>query len=89
MSRILKLNGVLITSTDYYEPPVDTKGQKAYGVPVHIFSKDEIIDALDIAKEFGLELTSPIDLSCDEPCVRWEELDLEYTFITFTLRKVD
>jgi SAM-dependent methyltransferase len=89
MSRILKVNGILITSTDYFEPPVDTKGQKAYRSPIHIFSKDEIIHTLEIAREFDLELTSPIDLNCDERTVHWEKFDLEYTFITFALRKVD
>src|SRR6266700_2066103 len=45
-ARILKPNGMLITSTDYYPSPIDTRNQTAYGVPIHIFSKDEIISAL-------------------------------------------
>jgi SAM-dependent methyltransferase len=87
MSRILKPGGVLITSTDYYETPIDTKGQYAYGVPIHIFSKTEIIAALEVAKEFDLILTGPLDLNCEEKAVRWEPYGLEYTFAIFTLQK--
>jgi SAM-dependent methyltransferase len=39
MSRIIKTDGILITSTDYFETPVDTKNKEAYGAPVHIFTK--------------------------------------------------
>ena len=87
VSRILKPKGVLITSTDYYVEPIDTKGQMAYGVPIHIFSKDEIVEALSIAKEFGLELTGDISLDCQDKTVRWKEFDLYYTFLIFTLWK--
>ena len=42
MFRILKPGGVLVTSTDYYEFPIDTGNRQAYGAPVHIFCKEEI-----------------------------------------------
>lgn len=87
MSRILRPGGILITSTDYYEIPTNTKSQYAYGVPIHIFSKTEIIAALEVAKEFDLILTGPLDLSCEEKAVRWEPYNLEYTFVVFTLQK--
>jgi len=87
MSRILKPCGVLITSTDYYASPVDTKGANAYGVPVHVFTKREIITALNIASEFNLELTGPIDLESNDYAVTWQEFALDYTFLTFTLQK--
>lgn len=87
MSRILKPNGILSTSTDYYVYSINVKGQMAYGVPIHIFSKDEIIAALSIAREFDLELTDAINLDCQKKVVRWKELDLDYTFLIFTLQK--
>ena len=87
MSRILKPGGILVTSTDYYSSPIPTKGKTAYGVPVHIFSRREIVRALRLADEYGLHLTSPIDLECDQKPVRWERMDCEYTFLIFTLRK--
>lgn len=87
MSRILKPNGILITSTDYYETPIDTKGQEAYGAPIHIFSKQEILSALDVAKKFDLELTGPLDLSCEERTICWNRFKLSFTFLIFTLQK--
>lgn len=87
MARILKPNGVLITSTDYCAHPVDTGGQTAYGVPIHIFTRDEITCALDIASEFGLQLPDSIDLDHHENPVRWKKFVQDYTFLTFTLQK--
>ena len=65
MSRILKQDGVLITSTDYFDSPIDTENLNAYGKPIHIFSKSEIIIAIEIAREYNLELTGPVDLNCN------------------------
>ncbi len=87
MSRILKVDGILITSTDYYETPIDTNRQIAYGVPIHIFTKEEIEEALNISEKYGLFLTSPLDLACDEKVVYWKRYDLRYTFLNFVLRK--
>ena len=87
MSRILVPGGSLITSTDYYESTINTAGQKAFGVPVHVFTKNEIEMILALAREFDLELTGPLDLRCDEKAVSWKEFGLNYTFIIFTLRK--
>ena len=42
-ARILKPGGALVTSTDYFPDPVDTAGKHAYGVPVKIFDRDEIV----------------------------------------------
>jgi len=66
MSRILKPGGILLTSTDYWETPVDTRGQVVYGAPVHIFSEVEIRDALRIAERFGFETTGPVPFGCKE-----------------------
>jgi hypothetical protein len=87
MSRILKPGGILITSTDYYETPVDTRGQMAFGVPIHIFTKDEIIRALEIARQFGLSSASSLDLSSGERVVHWEKYDLRYSMVVFSLQK--
>jgi SAM-dependent methyltransferase len=87
MSRILKPGSILVTSTDYYETKVDTRGQFAYGAPIHIFDKTEILDAVELAKRYGLELTSPLDLTCTDRVVHWKRYDLRYTFVVFTLRK--
>ena len=87
MYRLLKPNGLLITSTDYYPTPVDTRGQVAHGTPIKIFSKPEIQAALDLARSIGFELTGDIDLDCESKPIRWDLFGLEYTFVLFTLRK--
>lgn len=87
MSRILKRGGVLVTSTDYFESPTDTKGLSAYGVPIHVFTKPEILDAVRAAEACGLRLTGPLNLSCDERVVRWEQFGLDYSFTVFAMTK--
>lgn len=87
MHRILKPDGLLITSTDYYPTAIDTAGKFAHGAPVKIFTKPEMESMLDRAVAIGFELTGDIDFRCTEYPVRWEQVGLEYTFIIFTLRK--
>lgn len=87
MHRILKPGGRLITSTDYYDPPIQTQGLEAYGSQVKVFSRNEILNALDLGQRFNLSLTGPINLDCQEKAVRWNRLGLQFTFVIFTLKK--
>jgi SAM-dependent methyltransferase len=86
-ARILKPEGLLVTSTDYWQTPIDTRRQQMYGVPVHIFTQEQIEQAITLAARHGFVLTSKIDLSCNEKVVHWRAMDLDYTFVIFTLRK--
>ncbi len=85
MARIVKPNGLLVTSTDYFETPVETFGRRAYGVPIRIFDRAAILDALATAKRHGFELLSPIDLTSREKVVHWAQHDLSYTFVIFSM----
>jgi SAM-dependent methyltransferase len=87
MFRLLKPGGVLITSTDYFPTPIATAGHVAHGMPIKIFTKPEIEEALNLAKAVGFEMTGPVDLECAEKPIHWEQFGLEYTFVIFTLRK--
>lgn len=87
MVRLLRPGGVLVTSTDYFPEPVDTRGQVAYGVPIKIFTGDEMLAMIALAAELGLTLTHPLDLECSERPVHWKRFDLRYTFTCFALRK--
>jgi SAM-dependent methyltransferase len=87
MARLLKPGGVLVTSTDYFETPTDTKGLSAYGVPIHIFTKTELLEAADVARRHGLELTGPLDTTCRDRLVTWEPYGLSYTFTVFAMTK--
>ncbi len=87
MARLLRPGGILITSTDYFAEPVDTRGQVAYGVPIKIFTRADMLAIFDRASELGLTLTEPMDLECSERPVHWKRFDLRYTFTCFALRK--
>ena len=87
MYRLLKPGGLLITSTDYYPTPVDTRGLIAHGAPIQVFSKTEIQSALALAQDIGFKPTGDLDLECVEKPIRWDPYGLEYTFVVFTLRK--
>jgi SAM-dependent methyltransferase len=86
-ARILKPGGALVTSTDYFPDPVDTAGKAAYGVPVKIFSREEIEHALELAARHGLRPSARVPLDAVEKPVHWDLTDLDYTFIVFTLVK--
>jgi SAM-dependent methyltransferase len=88
MARIIVPGGLLVTSTDYWPTPVDTRGQRAYGVPIHIFTRSEITDALALARRCGFEPLATPQLDADEPVVHWQPYDLHYTFAIFSLRKL-
>ncbi len=87
MWRLLKPGGLLITSTDYYPTPIDTRRQSVHGAPIRIFSRPEIEAAIDLARSIGFEPTGSLDLDCAEKPIRWEQFGLDYTFVLFTLRK--
>lgn len=87
MSRLLKPGGLLVTSTDYFDTPTDTKGLTAYGVPIHVFAKEELLAAIETARHHGLELTGPLDPTCRDRVVKWEPYGLRYTFVVFAMAK--
>ncbi len=88
MSRILKPGGILFISTDYWQDPVDTGGKRAFGVPIKIFTPEDLAGAIALAARYGLELTGPLPTGCAEKVVEWKPYGLNYTFIYFALRKV-
>jgi SAM-dependent methyltransferase len=90
MARILKTNGLLFTSTDYWPEPIDTGNQQAYGAPIYVFDEQDVRRALSLAYANGFRLmTAPadLDLSCDEKVVEWKKYKLRYTFMYFVLQK--
>jgi SAM-dependent methyltransferase len=87
MHRILRKGGLLITSTDYWATPVDTSGRVAYNTGMKIFDAAEILRVADLAKAAGFRLKAELELDCDEKTVSW--LGVDYTFLYFTLEKID
>lgn len=84
-ARILKPGGFLITSTDYFPDPIPTWGKSAFGAPIHIFCRTEILEMLHIAEQSGFIQTGPINLEVKEKPISW--MELQYTFLVFTLQK--
>jgi len=87
-ARLLAPGGVLVVSTDYFDPAIDTGGAVAYGGPVKVFCAADLKRLLDEARGLGLVPTSePIDVSCAEKCVTWSRFGLAFTFVVLTLQK--
>jgi hypothetical protein len=87
MARILKPHGILITSTDYWPQAIYADSAVAYGFPVKVFTEQEIRSALELSQQYDFELTGPVDLVAQEKTVHWKRVGLEFTFVSFCLRK--
>jgi SAM-dependent methyltransferase len=88
MSRIIKSNGYLLTSTDYWPHKlVNNKNVISNNTPDNIFSREEIENLVEIAEKSGLKLIEPIDFEYKDKVVRWNSIGLDFTFIFFAMRK--
>ena len=88
MSRIIKSNGYLLTSTDYWpDKLVNNKNVLSKETPDNIFSREEIENLVEIADKNGLKLIEPIDFQYKHKVVRWNSIGLDFTFIFFAMRK--
>jgi SAM-dependent methyltransferase len=87
MARILRPGGHLFVSTDYWGPGLETTGIEAYGAPCRVFSANDILAMVDIARMAGLEATGPVDTAVTERVVHWRRVGLRYTFHNLLFRK--
>ena len=88
MSRIIKSNGYLLTSTDYWpDKLVNNKTVLSKRTPDNIFSREEIENLVEIADKNRLKLIEPIDFEYKDKVVRWNSIGLDFTFIFFAMRK--
>ena len=87
MARLIRPGGLLITSTDYWKSGVYTEGKEAYGQPIHIFDRAEIIELIATASEKGFELIGEQNLECVDRVVRWSPVEDAYTFVIVALRR--
>jgi SAM-dependent methyltransferase len=86
-ARLLSVGGVLVVSTDYWPEPMDVGDRQAYGHAVRIFDRSSLADLVERGKVHGLEPIGTVDLSAGERAVRWERMDLDYTFAVLVLRR--
>jgi len=80
-SRILRTDGILLVSTDYWEAKVPTDDVKARFAPRwNIFSKEEINELTSLARNYGLTMEDYGIEDVEQPLVQW--LGKNYTFIS-------
>jgi len=86
-SRLLKRNGKLYVSTDYWEPKIlIEKSMRPFGLTWNIFSKEEIKNLVNIAKEYNLKMDDESIPPPKEKVVHWGGKD--YTYISLIFKKV-
>ena len=89
MARIMKRGGSLVVSTDYWdEKVVNIDGRRAYGVPVHIFSRQEIEQAIEVAKKHGFRIEQDLDFDCRDRTISWMGFDYTFIILCFIARGV-
>lgn len=87
MARLLKPGGVLVTSTDYWHEHVPTDGKVAWGAPVKVFEPADVRAMIAHGEQLGLRPTGALELGCKDRVVHWKRMNLDYTFVVFTLVK--
>lgn len=85
MSRIIKAGGHLFVSFDYWVDPIDVGDRMAFGAPVKVFNKPDVMTMALFAHQFGLHLTKVPVFECKEPLVKW--MGLEYTFFNLLFQR--
>lgn len=85
--RILKPDGTLFVTTDYWEEKIEVDGSiQPFDLSWQIFSKDQIQEAVAIAQGCGFELKQDSLIpACVDRTVTWYNKD--YTFIALAFHK--
>ena len=88
--RLLKKNGLLYISTDYWDKKIDTSDAPSmYGAEPgqdwNIFSKEEINSFIQSAKRYGLLLKKEGIPNVGKPIIEWNSK--KYTFLSMVLIK--
>jgi tetratricopeptide (TPR) repeat protein/SAM-dependent methyltransferase len=86
MARIIRPDGHLFVSFDYWQDAIDTGDRRANGARIHIFSRDEVSALVTQAAKLGLEVVGTPDYTCENKVVNWFGLD--YTFFSLLFRRV-
>jgi hypothetical protein len=48
---------------------------------------EKALESVAIGEKSGLKLIAPIDYTCMDKVVHWEQTGLDYTFIFFAMKK--
>ena len=83
--RVLKPDGMLFVTTDYWPDPIDTDSVRAFDLPWRIFSRQDVQTMIADADRQGLRLASQMPIpECTRPTVHWQRRDYTFIQLTFT-----
>ncbi|HEX8151545.1 MAG TPA: class I SAM-dependent methyltransferase [Thermoanaerobaculia bacterium] len=84
-ARLLRPDGHLIVSFDYWPEKIDTTGTLMYGMTWRIFSREEALELIATAQRHGFALVGEVDLGARDRVVQWGPW--KYTFAWMAFRK--
>ncbi|MCC3406143.1 MAG: methyltransferase domain-containing protein [Microcoleus sp. PH2017_10_PVI_O_A] len=86
VNRIIKNDGLLFLTTDYWADKQDVGEINPLGLPWKVFSEADIQELIDIAQDYGFCLNEDINIpGCSEQTIIWQ--GIEYTFIALIFKK--
>jgi len=86
VARIVKKDGLLFLTTDYWEEKQDVGANNPLGLPWKVFSQEEIQELINTAQDYGFFIEEDLNIPrCSERTVIWQ--GIEYTFIALIFRK--
>jgi SAM-dependent methyltransferase len=85
LKRVIKPGGYFIASVDYWPDKIDTEGIQAFGMKWQIFSKNEMIQFIDLAGKYGFSPVGELDFAAFEPTIHWN--GEKYTFAWLAIQK--
>lgn len=87
--RILKHQGLLFISVDYWKDEIQAdKEKQPFGLPHKVFSKKNIEDFIELAKTFGFSLYEDSSIpQTQSKCIFWNKK--EYTFLSMVFVNKD
>lgn len=86
VNRILKNDGLLFLTTDYWAEKQDVGEINPLGLPWKVFSEADIQELINIAQDYGFSLNEDINIPrCSEQTIIWQ--GIEYTFIALMFKK--
>lgn len=92
MDRLLKVDGYLLTSADYWPKPINANGLYPYGKELgemEISTREDIEELVQRAQKYKLELIESIDFSYKDKVLYWKRIGKRFTFIFCVFRKKD
>ena len=86
MSRILVPGGYFIASFDYWPEKIDTTGIKFFGMDWLLFSKQDVVDFIKQAANFGFKAKGNLNFKSEDSPIDCAEK--KYTFAWLVLEKI-